>query len=91
MTPNHSKSQAVVTFTSGAKLLVDEGIVDYITGDGLRWIARNREDWPFGEGRPHPYGQLGNAKTMARTPFLAYFRKNPPIGRGPAQKRQENK
>jgi hypothetical protein len=79
-----------VTFTSGAQLLVDEGIVDSITGDGLRYIARTRKNWPFGEGRRYPYGQLGNAKTMPRKQFLAYFRKNPPIGRGPAQKRQED-
>ncbi|MEW1754101.1 hypothetical protein [Streptomyces angustmyceticus] len=86
MTPSRPRSEPVVTFTSGAQLLVDEGIVDSITGDGLRYIARTRKNWPFGEGRTYPYGQMGNAKTMPLKPFLAYFRKNPPIGRGPSQK-----
>lgn len=73
-----------VTFKTGAELLVAEGISSSITADGVRYIARqSRKDWPFGEGRPHPYEKAGNARAMATGPFLAYFRKHPPKGRGP--------
>ena len=74
-----------VTFTTGAQLLIDEGLVDSITPDGLRYIARNAEDWPFGDedGR-HPYIRVGNARTMETGVFLAYFKAGPPRGgRGP--------
>lgn len=74
-----------VTFTTGARLLVDEGLVDSITPDGLRYIARTADDWPFGDGPDkHPYIQIGNARTMERGKFLAYFRSGPTRGgRGP--------
>lgn len=73
-----------VTFKTGAELLVSEGIVSSITPDGLRYIARKQpEDWPFGEGRRHAYGMVGNAQVMETGPFLSYFRKHPPRGRGP--------
>jgi hypothetical protein len=68
-----------VTFTSGAALLADLKLVESITAEGLRYISRSK-DWPFGEGRPYAYGQVGNAKTMATEPFLDYFRKGPPRG-----------
>jgi hypothetical protein len=75
-----------VTFKSGAELLVSEGIVSDITADGVRYIARKREDWPFGEGKQYPYESAGNARVMETGPFLRYFRKRPPSGRGPAKK-----
>lgn len=68
-----------VTFATGADLLMDLGLVSSITVEGLRYISRN-EDWPFGPDRPHEYGHIGNAKTMATTPFLEYFRSGPPRG-----------
>jgi hypothetical protein len=76
-----------VTFKTGAELLIAEGIVSSITSDGIRYIARKQpEGWPFGEGRRHAYGMVGNARVMETGPFLAYFRKHPPRGRGPAKK-----
>ncbi|WP_098007879.1 hypothetical protein [Streptomyces sp. sk226] len=73
-----------VTFKTGADLLVAEGISSSITADGVRYIARqSRKGWPFGEGRPYAYEKAGNARAMATGPFLAYFRKHPPKGRGP--------
>jgi hypothetical protein len=74
----------VVTFTTGAMLLMDEGLVESVTPDGLRYIARTRKDWPFGPGKRHPYVQTGNAKAMSTTAFLAYFRRHPPVGGRPA-------
>lgn len=79
------KRPPFVTFTSGAQILVDEGLVQSITPDGLRYIARKAEDWPFGDGPNQlPYIPVGNARTMETGAFLAYFRKGPPRGgRGP--------
>ncbi|MGW0948525.1 hypothetical protein ACWD4O_39045 [Streptomyces sp. NPDC002623] len=74
-----------VTFTTGALLLIEQGLVDSITPDGLRYIARTDTGWPFGEkpGRL-PYVQVGNARTMETGAFLAYFKEGPPRGgRGP--------
>jgi hypothetical protein len=77
-----------VTFTTGAQLLIDEGLVDSITPDGLRYIARAAKDWPFGDGDgQHPYIKVGNARTMETGVFLAYFKSGPPRGgRGPNKK-----
>lgn len=74
-----------VTFTTGAQLLVDEGLVESITPDGLRYIARTADDWPFGDGPGrHPYIKVGNARTMETGVFLAYFKAGPSRGgRGP--------
>ncbi|CAK7288648.1 hypothetical protein [Streptomyces misionensis] len=74
-----------VTFTSGAQLLIEEELVESITPDGLRYIARTAEDWPFGDGPgKRPYVQVGNARTMETRVFLAYFKAGPPRGgRGP--------
>jgi hypothetical protein len=63
-----------VTFKSGAELLVKLGIVDHITHQGVRHIAGS-DDWPFGEGRKHPYWTIGNATAMETEPFLEYFRR----------------
>ena len=70
----------VVTFTTGAALLMELGLVETITSEGLRYIAKTDEDWPFGEGRKHQYGKVGNAKTMETQAFLGYFRTGPPRG-----------
>lgn len=72
-----------VTFKAAAQLLIDEGIVDSITPDGLRFIARTRPDWPFGEegeGKPHTYLRVSNARLMAAGPLLDYCTANP-LGR----------
>ncbi|THA29211.1 hypothetical protein E6R18_25210 [Streptomyces sp. A1277] len=77
----------LVTFKTGAELLVSEGISASITPDGVRYIARQADNgWPFGEGRRYPYQMIGNARAMATQPFLTYFRKHPPKGRGPAKR-----
>ncbi|MBP5918753.1 hypothetical protein F3K34_44010 [Streptomyces sp. LBUM 1486] len=70
-----------VTFTSGASLLVDKGVVESITPDGLRYIARTADDWPFGneDGRL-PYVMAGRTRTMETGKFLSYFRQGPPRG-----------
>lgn len=79
------KSPTFVTFATGAQLLIDRGLVESITPDGLRYIARNSDDWPFGTGPGQlPYVQVGNARTMETEAFLAYFKAGPPRGgRGP--------
>lgn len=64
-----------VTFKSGAQLLVDLGIVDSMTHQGVRHIAENAADWPFGDGREHPYWKVSNATVMETKPFLDYFRR----------------
>ena len=82
------KMPPFVTFTTGAQLLIDEGLVESITPDGLRYIAREVEDWPFGD-KPdkHPYVMVGNARTMETGKFLAFFKDGPSRGgRGPNKK-----
>lgn len=63
-----------VTFNTGPELLVKEGLVDRITPDGLRYIARTADDWPFGDGK-QPYIRIGNTRTMETGIFLAYFQR----------------
>lgn len=66
-----------VTFTTGANLLVRLGIVNSITREGVRHIAtsdRYAKTWPFGPGKPHPYGEASGALLMATEPFLEFFR-----------------
>lgn len=77
-----------VTFTTGAKLLIDEGLTESITPDGLRYIARTDENWPFGDQPDkHPYVMVGNARTMETGIFLSFFKAGPPRGgRGPNNK-----
>lgn len=70
-----------VTFTTGATLLVKQGLVRSITPDGLRYIARTAKDWPFGgEAGQLPYVMAGRTRTMHTGTFLAYFRKGPARG-----------
>lgn len=63
-----------VTFKSGAQLLMELGIVERITHQGVRYIAESDGDWPFGEEREHPYWTIANATVMETGPFLEYFR-----------------
>jgi hypothetical protein len=70
-----------VTFKTGASLLMERGLVDSITPDGLRYIAREVTSWPFGD-KPGklPYGRVGNTRTMETGTFLSYFKDGPPRG-----------
>lgn len=70
-----------VTFKTGATLLMERGLVDSITPDGLRYIAREVDSWPFGdEPDKLPYGRVGNTRTMETGTFLSYFQDGPPRG-----------
>lgn len=70
-----------VTFTTGAALLAERGLVQSITPDGLRYIARTADDWPFGDGENRlPYVMAGRTRTMETGKFLAYFREGPARG-----------
>ncbi len=65
-----------VTFTTGAELLVREGIVDSITREGVRHIATSKlyaKHWPFGPDKDYPYGEAGGALLMATEPFVWFF------------------
>lgn len=86
--PTPSNLPPFVTFETGAHLLVELEIASHATGDTVRYIARTREDWPFGDGERLPYIAIGNARTMETGAFLDYFRKNPPTStvRGPDKK-----
>lgn len=81
-----------ISFTEGAKLLVDRNLVSSMTPQGLRYIARNRPEWPFGEGRTKsgkkrtPYFMASGTRMMPTREFLAYFEEKPPRGRGPNKK-----
>jgi hypothetical protein len=79
-----------VTFTTGADLLVSRGLVQSITPDGLRYIARTADDWPFGDQPGQmPYVMAGRTRTMETSQFLEYFRKGPARGgRGLKPKRK---
>lgn len=71
-----------VTFTSGAKLLEDLGLVDSITPDGLRYLARkNPEWWRFGDRADQvPYVMAGTTRTMETGAFIAMFKDGPRRG-----------
>jgi hypothetical protein len=77
-----------VTFEAAARLLVDLGITSHATGDTIRYLARTRKDWPFGDGDRLPYINVANARTMETGILLDYFRKHPPQPgvRGPDKK-----
>lgn len=80
-TPAEGKLPPFVTFTTGAALLVQMRLVQSITPDGLRYIARTADDWPFGDkpGRL-PYVMAGRTRTMETGKFLTYFRQGPVRG-----------
>ena len=71
-----------VTFTSGAQLLEELELVDSITADGLRYLARrNPEWWRFGTRADQvPYVMAGTTRTMETGVFLAMFRDGPRRG-----------
>ncbi|MEU9578820.1 GIY-YIG nuclease family protein [Streptomyces chilikensis] len=69
-----------VTFDSGAELLIRLGLVDHITADGVRYLARTAANWPFGDGRPYTYRLVANTRTMDTGPFLDFFRSGPRRG-----------
>ncbi|MFJ6215030.1 hypothetical protein ACIQGZ_17095 [Streptomyces sp. NPDC092296] len=73
----------MVTFTSGAELLVKLGIVESMTREGVRRVAKTDPNWPFGPDRPHKYGKVANAQSMATEPFLEFFRARQVKKRGP--------
>lgn len=70
-----------VTFTTGAELLIRLGLVDSITPDGLRYMARTRPDWRFGDSSEQtPYVYAGNVRTMETGIFLSMFQEGPRRG-----------
>lgn len=84
-----------VTFTTGAKLLVDEGLVDEITAEGLRYHARKDPPpswWRFGDKPGQmPYVMAGRTRTMETGVFLAMFKDGPRrggLGNKPQSKRK---
>lgn len=81
--PKEVNIPAVVTFTSGAALLVELGITPSMTREGIRKIAKSDPNWPFGDDRPHKYGKASNAQTMDTGPFLDFFRGREIKKRGP--------
>lgn len=76
----------MVTFTSGAALLVQLRIVPNMTREGIRKIANTDPAWPFGADREHQYKKIANAQAMDTEPFLDFFRARKTRGRGPAKK-----
>ncbi|MFE9461685.1 hypothetical protein [Streptomyces californicus] len=77
MSPAKHRLPPAVTFQSGAQLLVELGIVDHITHQGIRHIAKSHPDWPFGPDKGFPYWDLANAVVMETEPFIAFFREHP--------------
>jgi len=71
-----------VTFTTGAELLVELGLVDEMTPEGLRYHARAKPAWwRFGdEPGQMPYVMAGRTRTMETGIFLAMFKEGPRRG-----------
>lgn len=71
-----------VTFTTGAALLVELKLVDSITPDGLRYLARANPDWwRFGDGPGQmPYVMAGKTRTMETGVFIEMFKDGPRRG-----------
>jgi hypothetical protein len=76
----------MVTFTTGAELLVELGLVPNMTREGLRKISKTDPKWPF---RPNDYVKIGNAQAMPTGPFLKFFEQRTTRGRGPAKPKPE--
>jgi hypothetical protein len=72
----------VVTFATGAELLVRLGMAVSMSREGVRRLSAH-PDWPFGLDRPYPYWTLANADAMETGPFLEFVREHPITGRGP--------
>lgn len=90
MTDNWNDLPEEVTFTEGARLADQLGILPGATADKLRHLARARKNttWPFGdrgEGRPYEYGTVANARKMRTEVLLKHLQEEPPnpYGRGP--------
>jgi hypothetical protein len=73
---------AFVTFTTGAALLMKLDLVDDITSDGLRYIARKNPDWwRFGDRADQlPYVMAGRTRTMETGVFIEMFKEGPRRG-----------
>lgn len=71
-----------VTFTSGARLLIQLGLVDEITAEGLRYHARKNPCWwRFGDRADQlPYVMAGRTRTMETGAFLEMFKEGPRRG-----------
>jgi hypothetical protein len=79
--PDDAQLPPFVTFTTGAELLKKLGLVDSITPDGLRYIARTDPEWRFGDGPGQiPYICAGRVRTMETGVFLSMFEKEPRRG-----------
>lgn len=76
----------MVTFTTGAELLVELGLVPNMTREGLRKISKTDPKWPF---RTNDYVKIGNAQAMPTGPLLRFFEKRSIRGRGPAKPKPE--
>ncbi|WP_086732859.1 hypothetical protein [Streptomyces glaucescens] len=81
------------TFTEAAALADEYGLFPGATADKLRHLARARKDttWPFGdpgEGKPHEYGKVANARKMNLRVLFKHLQDEPPNphGRGPDKK-----
>jgi hypothetical protein len=77
----------MVSFTTGAELLVQLGLVPNMTREGLRKIAKTDPKWPF---RPEDYVKIGNAQTMPTKPLVEFFEQRTTRGRGPAKRTTED-
>jgi hypothetical protein len=78
----------MVSFTTGAELLVQLGLVPNMTREGLRKIAKTDPKWPF---RPEDYVRIGNAQTMPTGPLVEFFEKRTTRGRGPARPKDDER
>ncbi|MBM9509948.1 hypothetical protein [Actinacidiphila acididurans] len=91
MTEQEPPLPVFVTFETGARLLIDLDIDPEATATAIRYVARTAADWPFGDGRPHRYVKVSNARTMETGVFLDYFRKHPRSGRGPDKQQRRRR
>jgi len=91
MAPKVSRTNLppAVTFQSGARLLIELGIVKHITHQGIRYIAYHHEEWPFGDGKAHQYWELAGAIVMASEPFVEFFEQHPHTDPGPQRPRDD--
>ncbi|MDX2997982.1 hypothetical protein [Streptomyces scabiei] len=80
----------VVTFATGADLLVRLGLARNMTREGVRRASKH-PDWPFGTDRPYPYWLLANAEVMETRPFVEFFKEHPVVGRGPDKEPRRSK
>lgn len=93
MSADWSNLPEEVTFTEAAALVDKLGLFPGATADKLRHLARSRKTttWPFGdpgEGKPHDYGRVANARKMNTLVLMKHLQDEPPNphGRGPDKK-----